>query len=180
MYSAIFVGKFSLSSTSATKVYLNLEIPEVAEIIDRNGKKHDPIQEIPKIHAKQFSEEAFSSNNMKTIPELKCIQWDPTKQIPMQNLSHNKPTSTIFIRSSQESSSAISSIINTNDATKGTNDGTKGENDKSLEIEQIRMDQTSNVEDEEIDDDNIPLNMLYKPGNAIPSPLKNVEKEFLK
>nr|POE71572.1 hypothetical protein CFP56_12797 [Quercus suber] len=32
-----FGGKFSLSSTSATKVYLNLEIPEVAEIIDRNG-----------------------------------------------------------------------------------------------------------------------------------------------
>ncbi|KAK9987747.1 hypothetical protein SO802_027986 [Lithocarpus litseifolius] len=75
-----FGGKFSLSSTSATKIYLNLEIPEVAEIIDRNGKKHDPIQEIPKIHAKQFSEEDFSSNNMKTIPELKCIEWDPAKQ----------------------------------------------------------------------------------------------------
>ena len=35
MYSAIPTGKFSLSSSSATKVYLNLEIPEVAEIIDR-------------------------------------------------------------------------------------------------------------------------------------------------
>ena len=44
-------------------------------------KKHDPIQEIPKIHAKQFSEEDFSSNNMKTIPKLKCIEWDPTKQV---------------------------------------------------------------------------------------------------
>ena len=44
-------------------------------------KKHDPIQEIPKIHAKQFSREDFSSNNMKTIPELKCIEWDPTKQV---------------------------------------------------------------------------------------------------
>jgi len=30
------------------------------------------------------------------------------------------------------------------------------------EIEQIGMDQTSNVEDEETDDDNIPLNKLYK------------------
>ncbi|XP_050262011.1 replication protein A 70 kDa DNA-binding subunit D-like isoform X3 [Quercus robur] len=76
-----FGGKFSLSSTSATKVYLNLEIPEVAEIIDRNGKKHDPIQQIPKIHAKQFSKEDFSSDKMKTIPELKCIEWDPTKQV---------------------------------------------------------------------------------------------------
>ena len=82
----------SLSSTSVTKIYINLETPEVVEIInkciflkfiiieslinsifytisqnainlifsfkkfnDRNGKKHNPIQEIPKIHAKQFS-----------------------------------------------------------------------------------------------------------------------------
>ena len=35
MYSAIFVGKFSLSSTSATKVYLYLDIFEVAKIIDK-------------------------------------------------------------------------------------------------------------------------------------------------
>ena len=73
----------------------------------------------------------------------------------MQNLSDNKSTNTNFVKSSQESSSAISSMINTNDAT-------KGEIDKSSQIEQIRIDQTSNVEDEEIDDDNIPLNMLYK------------------
>ena len=80
----------------------------------------------------------------------------------MQNLSDNKSTSTNFVRSSQESSSAISSMINTNDATKGTNDATKGENDKSSQIEQIMIDQTSNVEDEETNDDNIPLNLLYK------------------
>ena len=43
-----------------------------------------------------------------------------------------------------------------------TNDATKGEIDKSSQIEQIRIDQTSNVEDEGTDDDNIPLNMLYK------------------
>ena len=73
----------------------------------------------------------------------------------MQNLSDNKSASTNFVRSSQESSSAISSMINTNDAT-------KGENDKSTQIEQIRIEQTSNAEDEETDDDNIPLNMLYK------------------
>ena len=73
----------------------------------------------------------------------------------MQNLSDNKSASTNFVRSSQESSGANSSMINTNDAT-------KGEIDKSSQIEQIRIDQTSNVEDEEIDDDNITLNMLYK------------------
>ena len=73
----------------------------------------------------------------------------------MQNLSDNKSTTTNFVKSSQESSSAISSMINTNDAT-------KGEIDKTSQIEQIRIDQTSNVEDEETNDDNIPLNMLYK------------------
>ena len=73
----------------------------------------------------------------------------------MQNLSDNKSTNTNFVKSSQESSSAISSMINTNDAT-------KGEIDKSSQIEQIRIDQTSNVEAEKTDDDNIPLNMLYK------------------
>ena len=43
-----------------------------------------------------------------------------------------------------------------------TNDATKGKSDESLKIEQIGMDQTSNVEDEETDDDNIPLNKLNK------------------
>ena len=76
-------------------------------------------------------------------------------QIPMQNLSDNKSASINFVRSTQESSSAISSMINTNDAT-------KGENDNSSQIEQIRIDQTSNVEDEKTDNDNIPLNKLEK------------------
>ena len=43
-----------------------------------------------------------------------------------------------------------------------TNNVTKGKSDESSKIEQTGMDQTSNVEDEEIDDDNIPLNKLYK------------------
>ena len=38
-----------------------------------------------------------------------------------------------------------------------TNNATKGKSDESSKIEQIGMDQTSNVEDEETDDDNIPL-----------------------
>ena len=47
---------------------------------DRNGKNHDPIQEIPKIHTKQFSYEELSLKNMKTIAEIKCIEWDPREQ----------------------------------------------------------------------------------------------------
>ena len=34
MFYAIYAGKFSLSSTNVTKTYINLEIPEVAEIIN--------------------------------------------------------------------------------------------------------------------------------------------------
>ena len=41
------------------------------------------------------------------------------------------------------------------------NDATKGKSDESTKIEQIGMDQTSNIENEETDDDNIPLNKLY-------------------
>ena len=47
----------------------------------RNGKKHDPIQEIPKIHTKQFPLEDLSLKNMKTRVEIKCIEWDLTKQV---------------------------------------------------------------------------------------------------
>ena len=75
-------------------------------------------------------------------------------QISTKNLSDNKFTSPNFIRSSQESSSANSLVINTNDATK--------KNYESSKFEQIEMDQTSNVDDEEIDDENIPLNKFHK------------------
>ena len=43
-----------------------------------------------------------------------------------------------------------------------TNNATKGKSDESSKIEQIGTNQTSNIEDEEIDNDNIPLNKLYK------------------
>ena len=52
-----------------------------------------------------------------------------------------------------QSSNVNSLVINTNDAI-------KGKSDESSKIEQIGMDQTSNVEDEEIDGENIPLNKI--------------------
>ena len=76
-------------------------------------------------------------------------------QILTKNLSDNKSASPNFVRSNQESSNANSLVINTNDAT-------KWKSDESSKIEQIGIDKTSNVEDKEIDDDNIPLNKLYK------------------
>ena len=39
-----------------------------------NGQKHDPIQEIPKVYAKQFSQKDLSLKNMKTIVKIKCIE----------------------------------------------------------------------------------------------------------
>ena len=44
-----------------------------------------------------------------------------------------------------------------------TNNATKWKSNESSKIEQIGMDQTSKVEDEEIAYDNISLNKLYKP-----------------
>ena len=73
----------------------------------------------------------------------------------MKNLSDNKSVSPNFVRSNQESSSTNLLVINTNNAT-------KGKSDKSSKIEQIGADQTWNVKNEEIDDDNIPLNNFYK------------------
>ena len=52
-----------------------------------------------------------------------------------------------LVRFNQKSPSVNSLVINTNDAT-------KGKNDKSSKIQQIQIDETSNVEDGEIDDDN--------------------------
>ena len=62
-------------------------------------------------------------------------------QILKKNLSDNKSASPNFVRSNQESSSTNSLVINTNNAT-------KGKSDKSSKIEQIGVNQTSNVENE--------------------------------
>ena len=67
-------------------------------------------------------------------------------QILKKNLSDNKFANPNFVRSSQESFSTNSLVINTNNAT-------KGKSDESSKIEQIGVDQTSNIENKEIDDD---------------------------
>ena len=76
-------------------------------------------------------------------------------QIPTKNLNYNKSASPNFVRFNQESSSANSLVINTNNVT-------KGKSNESSKVKQISIDQTSSVKGEETDDDNIPLNKLYK------------------
>ena len=73
----------------------------------------------------------------------------------MQNLNDNKSTSSNFVRSNHESSNANSLVINTNDAT-------KRKEWWNLKIEQMGMDQTLIVEDEETGNDNISLDKIYK------------------
>ena len=63
-------------------------------------------------------------------------------QISTQNLSDKISTGPNFVRFSQESFNVNSLVINTNDAT-------KGKKWWNFKIEQIRIDQTLNVEDEE-------------------------------
>ena len=65
----------------------------------------------------------------------------------------NKSKGPNFGRSSQESSNTNSLMINTKNATKEKSD----ESSKIKQIKQIGSDRTSNVEDEEKYNDNIPL-----------------------
>ena len=76
-------------------------------------------------------------------------------QITTKNVSNNKSTTPNFVRSSQESFTANSLVIYTNDAT-------KGKSDESLKIEQIEIDQTSNIEDEETDEITYPTTSFTK------------------
>ena len=76
-------------------------------------------------------------------------------QIPTQNLSDNKSTSSNFVRSSHESSNTNPLVINTNDAT-------KGKSDEISKLNKWGWTKLQNVEDEKSSDDNIPLNKIYK------------------
>ena len=67
-------------------------------------------------------------------------------QILKKNLNDNKSANPNFVRSSQESSGTNAVVINTNNAT-------KSKSDESSKIEPIGVNQTLNVENEEMDDD---------------------------
>ena len=91
-------------------------------------------------------------------------------QILKKNLSDNKSANPNFVRSSQESFSTNSLVINTNNAT-------KGKSDESSKIEQIGVDQTSNIENKEIDDDvHNPQASPYHNNKPLKKPTKKKKK----
>ena len=57
-----------------TKCHLHNIFLKKKKFNNRNGQKHDPIQEIQKTHTKQFSWEDLSLKNIKTIANIKCIE----------------------------------------------------------------------------------------------------------
>jgi hypothetical protein len=47
----------------------------------RNDQIQDSVQEIPTKRAKNIPEDDLSTKTMKTIAEIKGIEWDPEKKV---------------------------------------------------------------------------------------------------
>ncbi|XP_050254903.1 uncharacterized protein LOC126700757 [Quercus robur] len=74
-----FRGEHYLSSTSATKVYINLEIPETTTLIDRNVEKTE-IEGIPLQFKQQISVEKRITQNRRTIKQMTSLEWTSNDQ----------------------------------------------------------------------------------------------------
>ncbi|KAL0003891.1 hypothetical protein SO802_011452 [Lithocarpus litseifolius] len=74
-----FRGEHYLSSTSATKVYINLEIPETATLIDRNVEKTE-IEGIPLQFKQEISIAKRITQNRRTIKQITSLEWTSDDQ----------------------------------------------------------------------------------------------------
>ncbi|KAL0009547.1 hypothetical protein SO802_011049 [Lithocarpus litseifolius] len=74
-----FRGEHYLSSTSATKVYINLEIPETATLINRNVEK-TKIEGIPLQFKQEISVEKRITQNRRTIKQITSLEWTSDDQ----------------------------------------------------------------------------------------------------
>ncbi|KAL0006398.1 hypothetical protein SO802_013959 [Lithocarpus litseifolius] len=74
-----FRGEHYLSSTSATKVYINLEIPETATLIDRNVEKTE-IEGIPLQFKQEISVAKRITQNRRTIKQITSLEWTSDDQ----------------------------------------------------------------------------------------------------
>ncbi|XP_050217705.1 replication factor A protein 1-like [Mercurialis annua] len=75
-----FMGQYSLSSTSATKIYVNLQIPEVDKIRCRMPQQEEIIKVTPTATASIIPIEEQMLANRKTIAEILQLQWQPKAQ----------------------------------------------------------------------------------------------------
>uniref|UniRef100_A0A2N9J2K3 ATP-dependent DNA helicase n=1 Tax=Fagus sylvatica TaxID=28930 RepID=A0A2N9J2K3_FAGSY len=71
-----FKGENYLSSTSGTKVYINLDIPETARFMDKQVEDTHSIQEMPRQFKSQRTIEEEMNINRRTITEITNIVGD--------------------------------------------------------------------------------------------------------
>ncbi|KAK4593214.1 hypothetical protein RGQ29_017377 [Quercus rubra] len=69
-------GEYNLSSTSGTRVYIDLDIPETTEFKDQLVENNQPIVQMPKQFKPQLTIEEEMNINRTTISEIKKIMWD--------------------------------------------------------------------------------------------------------
>ncbi|XP_062165074.1 uncharacterized protein LOC133871663 [Alnus glutinosa] len=78
-----FRGEYNLSSTTATRVYINLKIPEVARVLDKlNNVTVSEVKELKIDRPPMIPDEELALRNRKTVAEIKKMEWKPeTKEI---------------------------------------------------------------------------------------------------
>nr|XP_023914199.1 uncharacterized protein LOC112025746 [Quercus suber] len=70
------MGDYNLSSTSGTRVYIDLDIPETAEFKYQLVENNQPIVQMPKQFKPQVTIQEEMNINRRTISEIKNIMWD--------------------------------------------------------------------------------------------------------
>uniref|UniRef100_A0A2N9HBP6 ATP-dependent DNA helicase n=1 Tax=Fagus sylvatica TaxID=28930 RepID=A0A2N9HBP6_FAGSY len=78
-------GDYNLSSTSATKIYINLEIPEVERLLDKSILHNTTVSKVKEIMVERplkVSDRELHLHNRKTVAEIKEMEWNSeTKEI---------------------------------------------------------------------------------------------------
>ncbi|XP_059451101.1 uncharacterized protein LOC132181889 [Corylus avellana] len=73
-----FRDEYNLSSTSATRVYINLKIPEVSRVLDKlNNVTITEVKELKKERPPIIPDKELALHNRKTIAEIKQMDWKP-------------------------------------------------------------------------------------------------------
>ncbi|KAL4599794.1 hypothetical protein ACB092_11G152200 [Castanea dentata] len=71
-----FRGEYQLSSTFATKLYVNLDIPEVAEIRNKYTTMNITVKDILPKELPKPQDEELALHNKKTVAEIKSLEWN--------------------------------------------------------------------------------------------------------
>ena len=80
------IGKDIFSTTSATKIYINLEIDYVTSLIERFSTTSNRVQDIESSNVNKFSLEEEMFLNRLSIKEILETHWDDQVKVIIFNL----------------------------------------------------------------------------------------------